>query len=120
MDNFKIIISLENILVPSEKYLLDKILKHCNENIEKISNNDEKDEKYNEVMKYLNWRKIDIREIGEKDLDAIDMKTIKKSKSEEPIKRKYGRIPNTENKMLNEIILNGIKNIDAIKDMNCI
>lgn len=116
-ENLEYILKIDNLLIPDEKYLLDKILNHYNESIKII---EDKDKKYNEIMKNLNWKKINIYEIDDKYLDLIDLNLIKKSKSENPIKRKYGRIPHTENTILNKMILNGIKDMDKIKEMNCI
>lgn len=114
LDNINMIIRLENLLIPCEKYLLDKIIKHYHENIENIEN---KEAEYNEVLKNLNWKEIKFSEMSEKDLDIIYIDKMKKILNKEPIKRKFGRIPITENRMLNEMILNGMKDIDSIKDI---
>lgn len=113
LDNINFIITHEDLLISSEKYLLDKILKHSHVN-------NGKEEDYNEVMKNINWNEIDIREIDEKDLDIIDMNLIKKSKSQKSIKRRYVNIPSTDNKLLNKIILNGLNDSNSIDEMNCI
>lgn len=113
LDNINFILTHEDLIVSSEKYLLDKILKY-------IHDNNGKEEKYNEVMKNINWKEIDIREIDEKDLDIIDMNLIKKSKSQKSIKRKYVDIPSTNNSLLNRIIFNVLNDINSIEEMNCI
>lgn len=117
LDHINFIVNLENLLIPSEQYLLDKILKHYNYGIENIEN---KNEEYNETIEKLNWKKININEIGDKDFGLIDIETIYKRIYQQPIKRKYGRIPKTGYRILNEMILNGFKDIDKIKDMLCI
>lgn len=79
-----------------------------------------KRKKYNDVLKLLNWNEIDDREVEEKYLEPIDLNLMKKNKSEKKIKRKYGRIPHTGNRVLDEMILNGFRDRDSIKDMFCI
>lgn len=111
LDNIQFIISLDNILIPSEKYLLEKILSHYHQNLERLENKEDKNCKYNDVMKYLNWKDINYHEINDDDLDIIDLNVMKKSKIHKPIKRKYGRIPKTGNEM---------NDPDSIKDLFCI
>lgn len=117
LNNINFIVNLENLLIPSEQYLLDRILKHYNDGIENIEN---KNEQYNETIEKLNWKEINMCKIDKRDLNVIDMNIMKKSISEQSRKRKYGRIPRTGNEILNGVILNGIKDIDKIKNLFCI
>lgn len=117
LSNFEYAYSLKDLLIPSNEYLLAKQLKHYHERIEDMEN---KRKKYNDVLKLLNWNEIDLQNIDAKDLEIIETNEMLLSRSQTQIKRKYGRIPHTGNRVLNKMILNGFRDRDSIKDMFCI
>lgn len=95
LDDLKFIISIDNLLVPSEKYLLDKILDHYKSHLKKGSNmrmnKDEEEKRYNETMKLLNWKEINIGEINVSDIKLINLNMMYKSVNES-INRIYNGI----------------------------
>lgn len=85
IDDLKFIICIENLLIPNEKYLLDKILEHYKNHqkngITLRMNKEEEKRRYNEIIKLLNWKEINIGEINVSDIELINLNMMYKSRN---------------------------------------